>query len=172
MKTIPIETEHGIVNYVPVHERIRWCKENRTDYEMRTSYVVIGSTYIFRAEMTVHTPSGPRVFTGHASETISSEGVNLASALENAETSTVGRALAFFGVGIENGIASADEMKKVENPVDSLKKYLETQTTKEGVEETAKQFQKKYPDLYKDKKVQGLFKKRIGELIIKQGEGK
>ena len=34
-------------------------------------------------------------------------------ALEVAETSAVGRALGFAGIGIDTGIASADEMRKV-----------------------------------------------------------
>ena len=34
-------------------------------------------------------------------------------ALEVAETSAVGRALGFAGIGIDTGIASADEIRKV-----------------------------------------------------------
>ena len=35
--------------------------------------------------------------------------------LEVAETSAVGRALGFAGIGIDTGIVSADEMRKVKN---------------------------------------------------------
>jgi len=38
--------------------------------------------------------------------------VNKTSALENAETSAVGRALGFLGIGIVEGLASADEVVK------------------------------------------------------------
>jgi len=38
--------------------------------------------------------------------------VNKTSALENAETSAVGRALAFMGIGVIDSIASVDEIKK------------------------------------------------------------
>lgn len=52
---------------------------------------------------------GDRIFTGHASEKVGSNNINSTSALENAETSAVGRALAFAGyAGSE--IASADEV--------------------------------------------------------------
>ena len=53
---------------------------------------------------------GDRVLsTGYAEEVRGSSNINQASALENAETSAVGRALAFFGyAGTE--IASADEV--------------------------------------------------------------
>lgn len=52
---------------------------------------------------------GNRKFTGHGMEVIGSSTINKTSALENAETSAVGRALAFYGLaGTE--IASADEV--------------------------------------------------------------
>ncbi len=56
-----------------------------------------------------------REFVGHAQEVIGSSEVNSTSALENAETSAVGRALAFAGLGVNGSIASADEIKKAED---------------------------------------------------------
>ena len=54
-------------------------------------------------------------FIGHAQEVIGSSEVNSTSALENAETSAVGRALAFAGLGVNGSIASADEIIKAED---------------------------------------------------------
>ena len=54
-------------------------------------------------------------FIGHAQEIIGSSQVNSTSALENAETSAVGRALAFAGLAVNGSIASADEIKKAED---------------------------------------------------------
>ena len=51
-----------------------------------------------------------RMFVGHASEVLGSSSINQTSALENCETSAVGRALAFSGIGIIDSIASADEV--------------------------------------------------------------
>lgn len=51
--------------------------------------------------------------TGHASETRKGL-VNSISMLENCETSAIGRALGFCGFGIDNGIASGQDMQKVE----------------------------------------------------------
>lgn len=51
-----------------------------------------------------------RFFTGHAEEKRDAPGVNRTSAVENAETSAVGRALANLGIAIESGVASADEI--------------------------------------------------------------
>ena len=53
-------------------------------------------------------------FIGHAQEIIGSSQVNSTSALENAETSAVGRALAFAGLAVNGSIASADEINKAE----------------------------------------------------------
>ena len=49
--------------------------------------------------------------TGHAFEFQGSNPVNKTSYVENAETSAVGRALGFLGIGIIESIASADEVK-------------------------------------------------------------
>ena len=52
--------------------------------------------------------------TGYASETKKGL-VNSVSMLENCETSAIGRALGFCGFGIDNGIASGQDMQKVED---------------------------------------------------------
>ena len=50
--------------------------------------------------------------TAHAYEVRTAGGpVNSTSYVENCETSAVGRALGFLGIGIESGIASADEVR-------------------------------------------------------------
>ena len=54
-------------------------------------------------------PDGRIVATGHAEETRTSRGVNSTSALENGETSAVGRALANAGMG-GTEFATADEL--------------------------------------------------------------
>jgi deoxycytidylate deaminase len=53
--------------------------------------------------------AGQVISTGYAEEVRSASKINRTSALENAETSAVGRALAFFGMG-GSEIASADEV--------------------------------------------------------------
>ena len=55
-----------------------------------------------------HTRS--RFYSGSASE-ISTQGfINKTSALENCETSAIGRALGIMGIGLDNGVASATEV--------------------------------------------------------------
>lgn len=53
--------------------------------------------------------------TGYAYEEQESSYINQTSFLENAETSAVGRALGMCGFGIDTSVASAEEMKSVEN---------------------------------------------------------
>ena len=63
---------------------------------------------IFRAAIT--DPSGREVANGFAEERRSNRGVNSSSALENAETSAIGRALAAAGLGGDGEYSSADEL--------------------------------------------------------------
>jgi hypothetical protein len=104
--------------YVTVNERLKHIAANfqysiKTDftyYPERKMWVVKASLSLFRDGVECH-------YTGLAQE-IESENykeVNFSSALENAETSAVGRACAMAGIGIDGGIASADEVNKALN---------------------------------------------------------
>lgn len=53
-----------------------------------------------------------RIFTGYSQTVIGQGMVNKSAALENAETSAVGRALAMLGIGVIESVASVDEMVK------------------------------------------------------------
>lgn len=70
----------------------------------------------FKAKVVPDTDKPDRYFTGH-SQAVWGEGfINKTSAMENAETSAVGRALAMMGIGVIDSIASVDEIKKTTNP--------------------------------------------------------
>jgi len=61
---------------------------------------------------------------GHAEEYRTTEGINATSALENCETSAIGRALSFAGFGSPDSIASADEVfgaKRKEQIINEVK---------------------------------------------------
>lgn len=53
-----------------------------------------------------------RSFTGYSQAVVGNGYINKTSALENAETSAVGRALAMMGIGVIDSVASADEVNK------------------------------------------------------------
>ena len=66
---------------------------------------------------------GKLLGTGLAIEEKSSSTLNNLNFLENAETSSCGRCLGFLGLGIDTAIASAEEMKSVEQQ--ELKRNLD-----------------------------------------------
>ena len=102
-------------DYETVEERlIKFWKEH-PDGRIDTKLVDANATrfivqaYIYRTEVDQHPWS-----TGLAEETISGRGVNATSALENCETSAIGRALASAGYATKGKRPSREEMAKVQ----------------------------------------------------------
>ena len=119
MQTVKIKGK----DYVPVHERIKWLNENyEYNIESDFQYYPERKMWVVKAKLTIHGVDRDYIYTGLAQE-IESDNyreVNHTSALENAETSAVGRACAMANIGIETGIASADEVTKAINRVDEI----------------------------------------------------
>lgn len=67
---------------------------------------------IFRAVVYPEATEQSRRYTGYSQAKWGGAGVNKTAALENAETSAVGRAMAMLGIGVIDSVASADEMNK------------------------------------------------------------
>ena len=67
---------------------------------------------------------------GHAREPL-----NKAFAVENAETSAIGRALGFCGLGIDTSIASAEEINNLASPSGIFDEPIPTQNVKELADE-------------------------------------
>jgi len=74
-----------------------------------------GKRIIFKAKAIPDVDNPDRYFTGYAQEVIGDGHINQDAALENAETSAVGRALAFMNIGVIESIASVDEVNKATN---------------------------------------------------------
>jgi hypothetical protein len=111
----------GGKQYVQVVDRVNYFNENYPDGSIITEVVqVLGvetdkPTFIVKA--TVRTGKemgdcGIQVFTGLSQAKLGTAGANKEAALENAETSAVGRALGFMGIGVIDSIASKDELTK------------------------------------------------------------
>lgn len=73
-----------------------------------TAVEVNAERVMFKA--TITSPTGEVVATGYAEEVRSDRGVNSTSAVENCESSAIGRALAAAGFGGDGEYASADEL--------------------------------------------------------------
>ena len=105
MKTINIKGKE----YVPVVERVK--EAHRLDEELEITSEAIDQTEN-RVSVKATVIFKGKTFTGH-SQAEYGKGMMGDVALEVAETSAIGRALGFAGIGIDTGIASADEMRKV-----------------------------------------------------------
>ena len=104
--------------YVEVHERVTYLRENFGDkdemFGIKTKVVEWNKEakeVIIQAWITDQT--GRIVGSGiaHEWQDDPSSFVNSTSYVENCETSAIGRALAAFGIGIEDAYASADEVQ-------------------------------------------------------------
>lgn len=101
---MPIDI-HGR-QYITVAERVQEFHE-KCKGSIETELSFDGNAVRCKATVTI---DGQK-YTGHAEEVRGSTNINKTSAVENVETSAVGRALGFAGFGIAEGVATADEIK-------------------------------------------------------------
>ena len=129
-KTISIKGK----NYVMIHERLAFFHElypaGMVDTELLYSE---SGHYIMKATVYPNYEDKERYFTGHAHEDESKGQINNTSAIENCETSAVGRALGLLGLGTEDSIASAEE---VQNAIFQQERAMDAHYTSIKTEET------------------------------------
>ena len=114
---------HG-KEYITVDERVELFHELYPNGMIVTTLLKIENDQImFRATATPDVEKPERYFTGHAEEVVGSSQINKTSAVENCETSAVGRCLGFLNIGIDTSIASKDE---VDNAIHQQKNNKET----------------------------------------------
>lgn len=106
LKTIQLKGK----DYVMVQERVAYFNDTFKNGSIITSFTPQGEGFVFQAHVTPDLAKPERYFTGH-----SYGEVGLEKAMEKLETVAVGRALAFMGIGIVDGIASADEIDNFHN---------------------------------------------------------
>ncbi len=110
--------------YIPVHARIAEFYEKYPDGRIVTEIIRLNEDSGFvciKASAYRNRDDAEPSSTGHAFEIRGQGYVNTTSFIENGETSAVGRALANLGFKIENGIASREEMQKVERMTNAEK---------------------------------------------------
>lgn len=97
---------HG-KEYLTVALRVQQFREKHPEFGIESE--ILNASDLVQVKTSITDSSGRVIATGLAEEVRGSTNINKTSALENAETSAVGRALAFLGfAGTE--IASADEV--------------------------------------------------------------
>ena len=99
-------------DYIPVNERLMLFWRDHPDGRVETELIrVDAGVVIVKASLFVPNDDGKPLATGHAHEREDSSYINKTSALENCETSAVGRALALAGYEIKKSIASKEEVE-------------------------------------------------------------
>ena len=97
--------------YVTVAQRIKGFRQLYPEGKIETEVVSLqDGVVVMRAFVYTSDTSGKLLATGTACEERQSSYINKTSYIENCETSAVGRALGFLGIGIDTDIASADEL--------------------------------------------------------------
>lgn len=107
LKTVNIKGKE----YVEVSTRIVAFNGKYENGSISTDISYDGKYVRCTAKVTPDVSSPLRVFTGHAEEDREQGNINKTNATENCETSAVGRALAMMGIGVIDGVASADEVR-------------------------------------------------------------
>lgn len=130
--------------YVQVSERILYFNQTYDNGAIQTELISKPEDQMVVVKATVYpdvnTPD--RAFTGYSQAKWGDGYINKTSALENCETSAVGRALAMMGIGVIESIASVDEIQKAENQKPSFSKQINTPDDVEEVINT------KYCDIH------------------------
>lgn len=97
--------------YVEVNERVKALRvlSEYAGFSLQTELLHLDSdSCVIRA--TISNSDGKIIAQGMAQEDKSSSMINKTSYVENCETSAIGRALGFLGIGIDSSIATADEI--------------------------------------------------------------
>lgn len=100
--------------YVLVNERVKAFRMLYPNGIITTEIVSLADGVVVM-KATISDDNGELLATGYAYEKESSTYINKTSYIENCETSAVGRALGFLGIGIDTSIASYEEVQNAVN---------------------------------------------------------
>ena len=107
MKTIDIKGK----KYVQVNERLKWFREHYESFGLLTEIISIDDNQCtMQAKIIDKDGFVVAMGTAHEERDDKASMVNKTSYVENCETSAWGRALGNFGIGIDESIATADEV--------------------------------------------------------------
>ena len=95
--------------YAQVNERVKAFRDMCPCGEVVTEIAALDDNAVV-VKATIRDETGKTLATGLAREERESSYINKTSYVENCETSAIGRALGFAGIGIDGSICSADEL--------------------------------------------------------------
>ena len=131
LKTVNIKGKE----YVMVNERLKYFRDKYPEHGLVTTIVEITPERVCM-EAKILNPDGMILANGHAFEEKQSSYINKTSYIENCETSAWGRALANFGIGIDDSVGSADEVAHAMN-IQAKVNAPETEAAQKNPEITA-----------------------------------
>lgn len=129
LKTVNIKGK----DYVMVNERIKAFKELYPDYAIVTELKYLEDNMCVIKAIVLDADGSPKA-SGHAYEKEGSSPINKTSYIENCETSAVGRALGFMGIGIDTSICSAEELAIAMSQQETPEQIAERKLNGEAVE--------------------------------------
>lgn len=147
--------------YVEVNQRVLGFRQLFPNGTIETEIVKLEEGVI-TVKSSAKDESGRVLATGLAQEKEGSTFINKTNFIENAETSSVGRALGFLGIGIDGSIASKEE---VENAINNQQTKNEIPTKQELVKTVLK--------AYTQEELETLSKSKINDLqewVARQSE--
>ena len=97
-------------DYIEVNERVKEFHKLYPNGSLETELIEMTDRFITKSTAIPDVKNPDRKFTGIAYEKEDGSFINKTSALENCETSSVGRALGMLGIGIDTSVASYDEV--------------------------------------------------------------
>lgn len=102
--------------YVLVADRIVYFNSEYPNGSIRTylKSAPDAERVIIKAKVVPDIENEKRCFTGYSQALWGDGYINKTSAIENCETSAIGRALAMMGIGVVDSLASVDELNKAE----------------------------------------------------------
>ena len=119
-------------DYAQVNDRIKAFRELCPNGTITTDIIELANGVV-TMKATVYDEEGKILGTGLAQEKESSSYINKTSYIENCETSAVGRALGFAGIGVDGSMCSAEELvNAITNQNKEPEKKQKTQKAQSG----------------------------------------
>nr|DAK01903.1 MAG TPA: hypothetical protein [Caudoviricetes sp.] len=154
--------------YIEVNKRVMGFRELEPNGSIVTEIVDIQNGIVVM-KTTVCNGDGQVLGTGFAYEKESSSYINKTSYIENCETSAVGRALGFCGIGVDSSIASAEEVTNAIHQQEIIKEgeKLATAVEKKTFLELCKKFEVDYKKILAEVGCKGqMTKEQHGKAMI------
>lgn len=123
LKTVDVKGK----DYVEVNKRVMAFRELEPNGSITTEIISLENGVVVM-KATAISGDGKVLGTGFAYEKESSSYINKTSYIENCETSAVGRALGFCGIGVDSSIASAEEVANAIRQQENLATDAEKKT--------------------------------------------